>query len=123
MQQAAYLKQLDKFELENLGNFRRIYPRPGMEHYDKFFHSSGSLFQETAAYKARSEAARWDVNIASFKHSFFNTFLPSFVSDHIETSSCSRSFVMQVTTRRNKTKTRKVRFHIEKEKVGLISTA
>ena len=58
VQQAAYLKQLDKFELENLGNFRRIYPRPGMEHYDKFFHSSGSLFQETAAYKARSEAAR-----------------------------------------------------------------
>ena len=71
VQQAAYLKQLDKFELENLGNFRRIYPRPGMEHYDKFFHSSGSLFQETAAYKARSEAARWDVNIASFKHYFF----------------------------------------------------
>ncbi|XP_067931872.1 tubulin polyglutamylase TTLL13-like [Watersipora subatra] len=58
IQQAAYLKQLDKFELENMNNFRRIYPRPDMEKYEKFFHSSGSLFQETAAYKARSEAAR-----------------------------------------------------------------
>jgi len=59
VQQAAYLKSLDKFELEHLGSFRRIYPRPGMEYYEKFFNSSGSLFQETAAYKARSEAARY----------------------------------------------------------------
>ena len=57
-QQAAYLKTLDKFELENLGNFRRIYPAPGTEKYDKFYRSAGSLFQETAACKARSEAAK-----------------------------------------------------------------
>ena len=41
-----------------MGNFRRIYPCAGFEKYDKFFHSSGTLFQETAAFKARSEMAR-----------------------------------------------------------------
>ena len=65
VQQAAYLKTLDKYETEHLGNFRRVYPRPGMEIYEKFFHSSGSLFQETAAYKARSEAARYYTYILS----------------------------------------------------------
>ena len=42
-----------------MGNFRRIYPAVGTEKYEKFFHSSGTLFQETAAFKARSELARY----------------------------------------------------------------
>jgi tubulin polyglutamylase TTLL6/13 len=42
-----------------MGNFRRIYPTNATDKYDKFFHSCGTLFQETAAFKARSELARW----------------------------------------------------------------
>ncbi|XP_021349620.1 tubulin polyglutamylase ttll6-like isoform X4 [Mizuhopecten yessoensis] len=56
--QAQYLEILERYENGHLGNFRRIYPAPGWEKYDKFFHSSGTLFQETAAFKARSELAR-----------------------------------------------------------------
>ena len=48
-----------KYEDGHLGNFRRIYPLDGItERYAKFFQHSGSLFQETAAYKARTECAR-----------------------------------------------------------------
>ncbi|XP_013089809.2 tubulin polyglutamylase ttll6-like isoform X4 [Biomphalaria glabrata] len=53
-----YLEQLEKYEEKHMGNYRRIYPIPGTERYDKYFHSSGSLFQETAAFKARQEMAR-----------------------------------------------------------------
>ncbi|CAD5121314.1 DgyrCDS9843 [Dimorphilus gyrociliatus] len=55
---SSHLEQLEKFEDAHLGNFRRIYPMRGSEKYDKFFQTSGSLYQETAAFKARSEAAR-----------------------------------------------------------------
>lgn len=56
--QQQYIESLEKYENNHLGNFRRIYPGPGTEKYEKFFHSSGTLFQETAAFKARSELAR-----------------------------------------------------------------
>ena len=56
--QQQYIESLEKYENNHLGNFRRIYPGIGSEKYEKFFHSSGTLFQETAAFKARSELAR-----------------------------------------------------------------
>ena len=56
---AKWLVDLERYENEHMGNFRRIYPNEGTEKYDKFFHSSGSLYQETAAFKARSECARY----------------------------------------------------------------
>ncbi|XP_070207164.1 tubulin polyglutamylase ttll6-like isoform X11 [Littorina saxatilis] len=56
--QQQYLEQLERYESNHMGNFRRIFPIPGCEKYDKFFHSSGTLFQETAAFRARSELAR-----------------------------------------------------------------
>ncbi|KAL8566494.1 hypothetical protein ACOMHN_012313 [Nucella lapillus] len=56
--QQQYLEQLERYEDTHLGNFRRIFPVPGGEKYDKYFHSSGTLFQETAAFRARSEMAR-----------------------------------------------------------------
>ncbi|CAG5133283.1 unnamed protein product, partial [Candidula unifasciata] len=56
--QSQYIIQLEKYENDHVGNFRRIYPLPGSEKYDKYFHSSGTLFQETAAFKARQEMAR-----------------------------------------------------------------
>ncbi|CAE1276358.1 TTLL6_13 [Acanthosepion pharaonis] len=55
---AEYLKYLENYEDKHIGNFRRIYPSPSAERYDKFFQSSGSLFQETVAFKARTELAR-----------------------------------------------------------------
>ena len=40
---------------------RRIYPEGNEEKYAVFFENSCSLFQETAASKARIECARWDL--------------------------------------------------------------
>ncbi|GCC29385.1 hypothetical protein chiPu_0007827 [Chiloscyllium punctatum] len=56
--QAAWVEQMEKYEDENMGNFRRIYPVPGSEKYDKFLKYKHSLFQETIASKAREECAR-----------------------------------------------------------------
>ena len=53
-----WMEEQTRYEDAHLGNFRRIYPSEGSERYDKFFHSSGSLYQETASFKARSECAR-----------------------------------------------------------------
>ncbi|XP_064608776.1 tubulin polyglutamylase ttll6-like isoform X2 [Liolophura sinensis] len=56
--QAQFLQVQEKYESTHLGNFRRIYPLGNVEKYEKFFNSSGSLFQETVAFRARSEMAR-----------------------------------------------------------------
>ncbi|XP_057889635.1 tubulin polyglutamylase TTLL13 isoform X2 [Melospiza georgiana] len=56
--QAAWLAQAETYENEHLGGFRRIYPAPGTEKYEPFFQQSRSLFQDTAASKAREEHAR-----------------------------------------------------------------
>ncbi len=57
-QNATMAENQIKYEDNNLGGFRRIYPIEGHEKYDKYFQHSGSLFQETAASKARGECAR-----------------------------------------------------------------
>ncbi|KAM5291795.1 tubulin polyglutamylase TTLL13 [Ctenodactylus gundi] len=54
---AAMLDQ-EKYEDSHLGGYRRIYPGSDMEKYAPFFKHNGSLFQETAASKAREECAR-----------------------------------------------------------------
>ncbi|XP_040885483.1 tubulin polyglutamylase ttll6 [Toxotes jaculatrix] len=56
--QAAMAEQMERYEAKHLGGFKRIYPREGGEKYDKYFKHSSSLFQETAASKAREECAR-----------------------------------------------------------------
>lgn len=50
---------MERYEAKHLGGFRRIYPREDGEKYDKYFKHSSSLFQETAASKAREECARY----------------------------------------------------------------
>ena len=50
--------QIEKWENKHMGNYRRIYPGPDTEKYDKFFNNSGTLFSETAASKARLEQAK-----------------------------------------------------------------
>ncbi|XP_036909494.1 tubulin polyglutamylase TTLL13P-like isoform X1 [Sturnira hondurensis] len=57
LSQAALLDQ-ECYEDSHLGGYRRIYPGPDTEKYAPFFKHSGSLFQETAASKAREECAR-----------------------------------------------------------------
>lgn len=57
--QAATVEQMERYEAKHLGGFKRIYPRDGGEKYDKYFTHSSSLFQETAASKAREECARY----------------------------------------------------------------
>ncbi|XP_059570450.1 tubulin polyglutamylase TTLL13 isoform X2 [Alligator mississippiensis] len=56
--QAAWLAQEEKYESSHLGGYRRIYPGRGMDKYEPFFKQSSSLFQETAASRAREECAR-----------------------------------------------------------------
>ncbi|KAL0270710.1 UNVERIFIED_CONTAM: hypothetical protein PYX00_008018 [Menopon gallinae] len=47
------------WEEKHKGNFRKIYPNHGSEKYDKFFNQNlSSLFQDTAASRAREEASR-----------------------------------------------------------------
>lgn len=57
--QAAWLAQEEKYESSHLGGYRRIYPGRGMDKYEPFFKQSSSLFQETAASRAREECARY----------------------------------------------------------------
>ncbi|XP_047718917.1 tubulin polyglutamylase TTLL13 isoform X2 [Prionailurus viverrinus] len=54
---AAILDQ-ERHEDSHLGGYRRIYPGPNTDKYAPFFKHNGSLFQETAASKAREECAR-----------------------------------------------------------------
>ncbi|XP_068265935.1 tubulin polyglutamylase TTLL13 [Nyctibius grandis] len=56
--QAARLSEAQKYEDSHLGDYRRIYPARGTEKYEPFFKQSSSLFQETAASKAREQHAR-----------------------------------------------------------------
>ncbi|XP_068610944.1 LOW QUALITY PROTEIN: tubulin polyglutamylase ttll6 [Brachionichthys hirsutus] len=56
--QAATVRQMERYQAKHLGGFKRIYPREGGEKYEKYFMHSSSLFQETAASKAREECAR-----------------------------------------------------------------
>jgi hypothetical protein len=47
------------WEESHLGNFRCIYPYVGFERYERYFHQNqSSLFQDTAASRAREECAR-----------------------------------------------------------------
>ncbi|XP_060035418.1 tubulin polyglutamylase TTLL13 [Erinaceus europaeus] len=55
--QAAMLDQ-ERYEDSHLGGYRRIYPGSDTDKYTPFFKHNGSLFQETAASKAREECAR-----------------------------------------------------------------
>nr|KAF6399270.1 hypothetical protein HJG59_010157 [Molossus molossus] len=57
LSQAALLNQ-ECYEDSHLGGYRRIYPGPDTQKYAPFFKHSGSLFQETAASKAREECTR-----------------------------------------------------------------
>ncbi|XP_058150683.1 tubulin polyglutamylase TTLL13 isoform X2 [Dasypus novemcinctus] len=54
----AAMRDQERYEDSHLGGYRRIYPGPDMEKYTPFFKHNGSLFQETAASKAREECAR-----------------------------------------------------------------
>jgi len=51
-----------KYEDAHLGNYRRIYPLlPGTEgsgKYEKYLNTCASIFQETLAYRARTECAK-----------------------------------------------------------------
>jgi tubulin polyglutamylase TTLL6/13 len=53
-----WLKHIEKWEDKHMGNFRRIYPGKDTEKYDKFFNTTGTLFSETAASRARIEQAK-----------------------------------------------------------------
>ncbi|XP_053529219.1 tubulin polyglutamylase TTLL6 isoform X1 [Artibeus jamaicensis] len=56
--QALRLAMTEKYEKENCGGFRMIYPSLSSEKYEKFFQDSSSLFQNTVASRARELYAR-----------------------------------------------------------------
>lgn len=55
----AAMQDQERYEDSHLGGYRRIYPGPDSEKYAPFFKHNSSLFQETAASKAREECARY----------------------------------------------------------------
>ncbi|XP_067570417.1 tubulin polyglutamylase TTLL6 isoform X1 [Pseudorca crassidens] len=56
--QAVLLEKTEKYEKENCGGFRLIYPSVNSEKYEKFFQDNNSLFQNTVASRAREMYAR-----------------------------------------------------------------
>lgn len=56
--QALRLAKTEKYEKENCGGFRLIYPSLSSEKYEKFFQDNSSLFQNTVASRARELYAR-----------------------------------------------------------------
>ncbi|XP_037666296.1 tubulin polyglutamylase TTLL6 isoform X2 [Choloepus didactylus] len=56
--QAVWLKKTEKYEKENCGGFRLIYPSLNSEKYAKFFQDNNSLFQNTIASRAREVYTR-----------------------------------------------------------------
>lgn len=75
--QQNYLESLKKHEEKYMGGFRRIYPADGEDKYSRFFENSCSLFQTTAAAKAREEAAK-------FVDNFINFFNKDFLDDYLQ---------------------------------------
>ena len=52
-------KEIEAWEDQHLGNYRRIYPGPDTAtKYDQYFTQSATLYSETAASKARMEQAK-----------------------------------------------------------------
>lgn len=56
--QAIWLQQAERYEENHRGGYRQIYPSSDSDKYNKFFQHNNSLFQETAASRAREEYAR-----------------------------------------------------------------
>uniref|UniRef100_A0A8C5K8C9 Tubulin tyrosine ligase-like family, member 6 n=1 Tax=Jaculus jaculus TaxID=51337 RepID=A0A8C5K8C9_JACJA len=56
--QAARIQKTEKYEMENCGGFRLIYPSLNLEQYEKFFQDNSSLFQNTVASRARELCAQ-----------------------------------------------------------------
>ncbi|XP_072502248.1 tubulin polyglutamylase TTLL6 isoform X2 [Notamacropus eugenii] len=59
--QTAWLEKIEHYEKEKSGGFRRIYPEFGSEKYQKYFHHSNSLFQNTVASRAREVHTRQQI--------------------------------------------------------------
>ncbi|CAF1413145.1 unnamed protein product [Rotaria magnacalcarata] len=56
-------KEIEKWEEQHMGNYRRIYPGPdSAQKYDRFYTQSGTLYSETAASKARLEQAKAQID-------------------------------------------------------------
>ncbi|XP_072794975.1 tubulin polyglutamylase TTLL6 isoform X2 [Vicugna pacos] len=56
--QAVRLEKTEKYEMENCGGFRLIYPSVNSQKYEKFFQDNNSLFQNTVTSRAREVYAR-----------------------------------------------------------------
>ncbi|XP_038610113.1 tubulin polyglutamylase TTLL6 [Tachyglossus aculeatus] len=56
--QTMWLERAEEYEEKNAGDFRKIYPRAGLQKYEQFFQHNNSLFQDTVASRAREEHAR-----------------------------------------------------------------
>ena len=52
------VEKTEKYEKENCGGFRLIYPSVNSEKYEKFFQYNNSLFQKTGTSRAREVYAR-----------------------------------------------------------------
>ncbi|CAF3548920.1 unnamed protein product [Rotaria sordida] len=74
-------KEIEKWEDDHIGNYRRIYPTfETISKYQKFFTQSGTLYSETAASKARIEQAKAQIDELQKKQDKLNIFKNSKLS-------------------------------------------
>ncbi|CAF3896980.1 unnamed protein product [Rotaria sp. Silwood2] len=77
-------KEIEKWEDDHIGNYRRIYPTPEtIVKYQKFFTQSGTLYSETAASKARIEQAKAQMDELQKKQDKLNSFKNSKLTSNI----------------------------------------
>ncbi|CAF3048765.1 unnamed protein product [Rotaria sp. Silwood2] len=68
-------KEIEKWEDQHMGNYRRIYPGlDTAQKYDRFYTQSGTLYSETAASKARLEQAKAQIDELQRKQDKLNAF-------------------------------------------------
>ncbi|CAF0827290.1 unnamed protein product [Rotaria sordida] len=68
-------KEIEKWEDQHTGNYRRIYPGfDTAQKYEKFYTQSGTLYSETAASKARFEQAKAQIDELQRKQDKLNAF-------------------------------------------------
>ncbi|CAF3334922.1 unnamed protein product [Rotaria socialis] len=94
-------KEIEKWEDDHIGNYRRIYPTPeAIPKYEKYFTQSGTLYSETAASKARIEQAKVQMDELQKKQDKLNAFKSGKSSSNTTTNN-SKEFYGESSTKRS----------------------
>ncbi|KAG8440616.1 hypothetical protein GDO86_006386 [Hymenochirus boettgeri] len=100
--QASWIAEMEKYESTHLGGYRPIYPKDKEGVYENFFKHSGSLFQETAASRAREQCARQQLEELRLKKEmpFGKKKKEMTCKDHLQGESAGEKAVKRKVTKR-----------------------